>query len=101
MVDWNDFAREAPRIAEVFVRRHTATGNLCLLATMSRMPASHPSSIASARYRASALSCASEIHHRLNDGEYLARGAPDQDGRSRYRRPDAEQASLATVAAGA
>ena len=34
MVDWSDFARQAPRIAEVFVRRHTATGNLCLLATL-------------------------------------------------------------------
>lgn len=34
MVDWNGFAREAPRIAEVFVRRHTATGNLCFLATL-------------------------------------------------------------------
>jgi hypothetical protein len=34
MVDWNDFALQAPRIAEVFVRRHTATGNLCFLATL-------------------------------------------------------------------
>ncbi len=34
MVDWNDFAREAPGIAEVFVRRHKATGNLCFLATL-------------------------------------------------------------------
>ena len=34
MVDWDDFAREAPRIAEVFVRRHKATGNLCFLATL-------------------------------------------------------------------
>ncbi len=34
MVDWNDFALEAPRIAEVFVRRHKATGNLCFLATL-------------------------------------------------------------------
>lgn len=34
MVDWNDFARQAPRIAEVFVRRHTATGNLCFVATL-------------------------------------------------------------------
>lgn len=33
MVGWKDFAEEAPRIAEVFARRHTATGNLCLLAT--------------------------------------------------------------------
>lgn len=34
MVAWHEFAEEAPRIAEVFVRRHTATGNLCLLATL-------------------------------------------------------------------
>ena len=27
-------AEEAPLIAEVFVRRHAATGNLCLLATL-------------------------------------------------------------------
>src|SRR4029453_15657200 len=29
-----EFAEEAPRIAEIFVRRHTAAGNLCLLATL-------------------------------------------------------------------
>jgi hypothetical protein len=34
MVEWQDFADEAPGIAEVFVRRHKATGNLCLLATL-------------------------------------------------------------------
>jgi hypothetical protein len=34
MVGWDEFAEDAPRIAEVFVRRHTATGNLCLLATL-------------------------------------------------------------------
>ncbi|HEX6256520.1 MAG TPA: pyridoxamine 5'-phosphate oxidase family protein [Euzebyales bacterium] len=34
MVTWNDFAAEAPRIADVFVRRHAAAGNLCLLATL-------------------------------------------------------------------
>jgi hypothetical protein len=33
MVAWRDFVAEAPRIAEVFARRHAATGNLCLLAT--------------------------------------------------------------------
>jgi len=33
MVAWRDFAEEAPRIAEVFLRRHAATGHLCLLAT--------------------------------------------------------------------
>ncbi len=34
MVAWKDFAEGAPRIAEVFVRRHAAAGNLCLLATL-------------------------------------------------------------------
>jgi len=34
MVAWQEFAEEAPRIAEIFVRRHAATGNLCLLATL-------------------------------------------------------------------
>lgn len=34
MTDWTEFASEAPRIAEVFVRRHKATGNLCFLATL-------------------------------------------------------------------
>jgi len=34
MVAWNQFAAQAPSIAEVFVRRHSATGNLCLLATL-------------------------------------------------------------------
>jgi len=34
MVDWNEFVEEAPRIAEVFLRRHKATGNLCFLGTL-------------------------------------------------------------------
>ncbi len=34
MAEWNDFALGAPRIAEIFVRRHAATGNLCFLATV-------------------------------------------------------------------
>ena len=34
MVAWKSLAEEAPRIAETFVRRHAATGNLCLLATL-------------------------------------------------------------------
>lgn len=34
MVAWHEFADEAPRIAEVFARRHAATGYLCLLATL-------------------------------------------------------------------
>jgi hypothetical protein len=34
MVAWDVFTVQAPRIAEVFVRRHAATGNLCMLATL-------------------------------------------------------------------
>jgi hypothetical protein len=34
MVAWEDFTDEAPGIAEVFVRRHSATGKLCMLATI-------------------------------------------------------------------
>ena len=34
MVAWKDFAVEAPNIAGVFVRRHEATGHLCMLATL-------------------------------------------------------------------
>lgn len=34
MATWDDFAEEAPTIAEVFRRRHAATGNLCFLATL-------------------------------------------------------------------
>lgn len=34
MVEWKQFVEEAPSIAEVFVRRHRATGNLCMLGTL-------------------------------------------------------------------
>jgi hypothetical protein len=34
MTSWREFAAEAPRIAEIFARRHAATGNLCMLATL-------------------------------------------------------------------
>jgi hypothetical protein len=34
MVTWAQFAEESPRIAEIFVRRHSATANLCMLATI-------------------------------------------------------------------
>jgi len=34
MADRKDLAAEAPRITEVFERRHEAAGNLCLLATL-------------------------------------------------------------------
>jgi len=34
MTTWKEFTRGAPRIAAVFTRRHLATGNLCMLATL-------------------------------------------------------------------
>jgi hypothetical protein len=34
MTTWTEFAAAAPRIAAIFERRHRATGNLCLLATL-------------------------------------------------------------------
>jgi pyridoxamine 5'-phosphate oxidase-like protein len=34
MTTWKEFTQGAPRIAAIFTRRYTATGNLCLLATL-------------------------------------------------------------------
>ncbi|CAM4273931.1 pyridoxamine 5'-phosphate oxidase family protein [Nocardia ninae] len=34
MATWSEFTAEAPRIAEIFVRRHAAAGNLCMLGTL-------------------------------------------------------------------
>ncbi|MFC9969118.1 pyridoxamine 5'-phosphate oxidase family protein [Nocardia ignorata] len=34
MTTWSQFIEEAPRIAELFLRRHRATGNLCMLGTL-------------------------------------------------------------------
>jgi hypothetical protein len=34
MTTWREFTEGAPRIATVFTRRHAATGNLCMLATL-------------------------------------------------------------------
>jgi len=34
MSTWAEFADAAPRIAEIFVRRHAATGKLCMLGTL-------------------------------------------------------------------
>ena len=34
MAGWQELAEDAPRIAAIFTRRHAATGNLCLLATL-------------------------------------------------------------------
>lgn len=34
MTSWDEFATRAPRIAQVFIRRLAATGNLCMLGTL-------------------------------------------------------------------
>ncbi|WP_024792874.1 pyridoxamine 5'-phosphate oxidase family protein [Tomitella biformata] len=34
MATWTQFTADAPRIAEIFTRRHAATGKLCMLATL-------------------------------------------------------------------
>lgn len=34
MTSWSEFAAAAPRTSEIFARRHAATGNLCMLATI-------------------------------------------------------------------
>jgi len=34
MTSWSEFTEEAPRISEIFLRRHRATANLCMLATL-------------------------------------------------------------------
>jgi hypothetical protein len=34
MATWEGFVAVAPRIAEIFARRYSATGNLCMLATI-------------------------------------------------------------------
>ncbi|MFB8281526.1 pyridoxamine 5'-phosphate oxidase family protein [Nocardia colli] len=34
MTTWREFTAEAPNISDLFVRRHTATGNLCMLGTL-------------------------------------------------------------------
>ena len=34
VTSWSEFTESAPRSATIFARRHAATGNLCLLATL-------------------------------------------------------------------
>ncbi|OBK52022.1 pyridoxamine 5'-phosphate oxidase family protein [Mycobacterium sp. 1081908.1] len=34
MISWTEFTQAAPRIATIFLRRHAATGNLCMLGTL-------------------------------------------------------------------
>jgi hypothetical protein len=34
MATWGEFVAQAPRVSEIFIRRHAATGGLCLLGTL-------------------------------------------------------------------
>jgi Pyridoxamine 5'-phosphate oxidase len=66
MVTWQQFADQAPRIAEVFVRRHRATGNLCLLATL----------------RSDGYPRISPMEPRIAEGQLVMAGMP---GTTKYR----------------
>lgn len=61
MTTWAEFVEAAPRIATVFTRRHTATGNLCMLATL----------------RADGSPRISPIEPRVFEGELWIVGMPD------------------------
>lgn len=61
MVTWSEFADEAPRIAEIFVRRHAATHNLCLVATT----------------RADGYPRISPMEPRILEGQLVMVGMPD------------------------
>ncbi len=36
MTSWSELKKQAPRITAIFERRHAATGNLCMLATLRK-----------------------------------------------------------------
>lgn len=61
MTTWGEFVDAAPRIAAIFTRRHAATGNLCLLATL----------------RADGSPRISPIEPRVFEGELWIVGMPD------------------------
>jgi hypothetical protein len=61
MTRWSEFAAGAPRISEIFERRHAATGNLCFLATV----------------RADGSPRISPMEPRIFDGELWLVGMPD------------------------
>lgn len=60
MITWKEFTEAAPRIAETFTRRHAATGNLCLLATL----------------RSDGYPRISPIEPRIFEGELVIAGMP-------------------------
>lgn len=61
MTTWQEFAVAAPRIAAVFLRRHAATGSLCLLGTV----------------RADGYPRISPMEPRIVDGRLWLGGMPD------------------------
>jgi hypothetical protein len=61
MTTWKEFTVSAPQIAAVFGRRHAATGNLCLLATL----------------RSDGFPRISPIEPRIFEGQLWISGMPD------------------------
>jgi hypothetical protein len=61
MASWSEFAAAAPRIAAIFVRRHHATGNLCMLGTI----------------RPDGFPRVSPMEPRFFEGELWIQGMPD------------------------
>ncbi|HEX5118961.1 MAG TPA: pyridoxamine 5'-phosphate oxidase family protein [Pseudonocardiaceae bacterium] len=61
MTTWQEFTEAAPRIAAIFTRRHAATGNLCLLATL----------------RSDGFPRISPLEPRMFEGELWLVGMPD------------------------
>ncbi len=66
MTTWNEFTQAAPKIAEIFVRRHKATGNLCMLGTL----------------RSDGFPRISPVEPRIFDGELWIVGMP---GTTKFR----------------
>ncbi|WP_067693313.1 pyridoxamine 5'-phosphate oxidase family protein [Nocardia jejuensis] len=60
MTTWTEFVQGAPHIAEIFLRRHAATGNLCMLGTL----------------RSDGFPRISPIEPRIFDGELVVAGMP-------------------------
>ncbi|GAA1679412.1 pyridoxamine 5'-phosphate oxidase family protein [Fodinicola feengrottensis] len=61
MTTWKEFAQAAPRIAEIFLRRHAATGNLCMLGTL----------------RSDGFPRISPVEPRIFEGQLAVVGMPD------------------------
>jgi hypothetical protein len=61
MTTWDEFVAGAPTVAEIFRRRHAATGNLCMLGTL----------------RADGWPRISPIEPRMFEGELVVGGMPN------------------------